>query len=94
MSRFRTLLIAAVAALSTLLCGCASQLTEDEEIALAYAETERREAIREYVRSCEAAGYVVIYTGRTYQKLQDPVKRVPSHARLADYACASAYRQF
>ena len=81
--------VVAIAVSVTLLYGCAGPLTEDEKIAAEYARVERKEAIREYVAGCEAAGYTIFYTGPTTQKLRDPVKRIPNHAQLADYQCVN-----
>lgn len=72
------------------LAGCASNLTEDERIDREYAATERKQQIREFIDSCEAANYVVMYTGPSTQKLRDPVKRIPGHARKSDYVCGSS----
>ena len=91
MSKYNRLSLAASMASAMLLSACASQLSEDDYLALAYEATERREAIRDFIRSCEVAGYIVVYTGRSYQKLRDPVRRVPSHARLSEYACTNNY---
>lgn len=73
----------------SLLTACASSLTEDERVALRYERAEREDSIREFVAGCEAAGHSVLYTGPTYQKLRNPVKHVPSHARLTDYQCVT-----
>ena len=72
-----------------LLAACAANLTEDQRIALEYDRVERQASIQEFVASCESGGQTVVYTGPTYHKLRDPVKHVPRHARLRDYACAS-----
>ena len=69
--------------------GCASQVSVDQQIAREYERTERREAIKRFIASCESSGSVVIYTGPSYQKLRDPVRRVPGHARLSEYQCVS-----
>jgi len=72
------------------LSGCASNLTEGERIDRQYAATERKQQIREFIDGCEAANYVVMYTGPSTQKLRDPVKRIPGHARKSDYVCGSS----
>ena len=69
--------------------GCATSLTEEERLEREYAIVENQEAIREFVRNCELAGHQVVYSGPVYQKLRDPVRRVPKHARLTDYQCAN-----
>lgn len=91
MSKYNWLCLAAAMASAMVLSACATQLSEDDYLALAYQETERKEAIRDFIRSCEAGGYIVVYAGPSYQRLRDPAKRVPSHARLSDYACTSTY---
>ena len=58
MSKNNRLCLTAAMASAMLLSACASQLSEDEYLALAYEATERREAIRDFIRSCEVAGYV------------------------------------
>lgn len=74
----------------SLLAGCAGQLTEDEKFARAYAKAEREESIRNFIYSCESGGNAIIYTGPSYQKLRDPVKYIPTHARLMEYQCVQA----
>ena len=89
MSISNWLRISSVVTTVALLSACASQLSEDELFALRYERAERIEAIREFVVSCESAGFTVVYTGPSYQKLRDPIKRPPGHAHLSDYACAN-----
>ena len=81
---------AAGALFMSLMGGCASNLTEDEKLAIEYERVERQVEIREFMASCERAGNVVLYTGPVYHKLRDPVKHIPSHARRSEYACTSA----
>ena len=70
-----------------LLAACATNLTEDERLALDYERVERQESIRGFVASCERSGQTVVYTGPSYHRLRDPVEHVPNHARLSDYVC-------
>ena len=74
---------------SVLLAGCAASLSEDDAFEQQYTAVERKEMIREFIRSCEANDNVVVYTGPPTQKLRDPVKRVPNHARRSDYQCTT-----
>ena len=69
------------------LAACATNLTEEEQLVRDYDRVERQESIRGFVASCERRGQTVVYTGPGYHRLRDPVKHVPSHARLSDYAC-------
>jgi len=72
------------------LTGCAGNLTEDERFEDQYAAVERKEQIRSYIDSCEAADRVVLYTGPSTHRLRDPIKTIPNHARKSDYACGSS----
>ena len=72
----------------SLLAACATNLTEEQQLALDYERVERQESIRGFVASCERRGQTVVYTGPSYHRLRDPVKHVPSHARLSEYVCA------
>ena len=69
--------------------GCATSLTEQEQFEQEYARVERKESIRLYVAECERKGNTIVYTGPTYQKLRDPAKHIPWHARPADYQCVT-----
>ena len=71
------------------LAGCASNLTEDEQFERHYAAVERKLDIRAYIDSCEAADYVVLYTGPSTHRLRDPIRHIPNHARKSDYVCGS-----
>lgn len=75
---------------SVQLTGCAANLSEDEVFEQQYAAVERKENIREFINVCEANGYVVIYTGPSTQRLRDPFKRIPNHARRLDYQCTTS----
>ena len=68
---------------------CATDLTEDERLMREYTRVERVESIRAYVAACEQAGNTIVYSGPSRQKLRDPVKYVPGHAREKDYVCVS-----
>ena len=72
------------------LFGCSTHLTEDEQYEREVAFHERVDQIRAFIDACESADYVVFYTGPTTHKLRDPIKRIPRHARPADYHCASS----
>ena len=76
--------------LSLALIGCSTHLTEDEKYERQAAYDERRAQIRAIINDCEAADYVIFYTGPTTHKLRDPIKRIPMHARPSDYHCASS----
>ena len=64
-------------------------MTEDEQYERLAAFHASRAEIRAFINNCEAADYVVVYTGPTTHKLRDPVRRIPRHARPSDYQCAS-----
>ena len=83
---FRLPIIATVGGL----CGCATSLSEQEQFEREYARVERKESIRLYVAEGEQAGHTVVYSGPSYQKLRDPRKSIPGHARLTDYQCVSS----
>lgn len=72
------------------LTACASHMTDEERQVREIERYERKLEIQTFVAHCEGQGRTVIYTGPTYQKLRDPIKQVPSHARLSDYRCAGS----
>ena len=71
------------------LSGCATSLTEAERYEKQALHAERMDKIRAFIATCEEAGSQPIYFGPTTHKLRDPIKRVPRHAHLSDYACAT-----
>lgn len=73
-----------------MIAACAGNLTEEDKQAREFERLERKAEIQTFIAFCEQAGRTVIYTGPTYQKLRDPVKQVPNHARLSEYRCAGS----
>ena len=73
----------------SLIAACASSLTEDDSLMREYVRVERMESIRAYVAACEQSGHTIVYNGPSYHKLRDPVKHIPNHATLKNYACVS-----
>lgn len=71
--------------------GCATGLTEQDRYEVHTLRAERMDEIRQFIKACEDAKMVALYYGRTTQKLRDPFKHIPRHARLSDYACASGH---
>ena len=86
-SRNRQLI--AVICTTMLMGGCATNQTEAEKYESRASYEERRDEIRAYINGCEAAGFVVTYTGPTTHKLRNPIKRIPRHAHPTDYRCAT-----
>jgi len=63
----------------SLLCGCASQFTEEER---AYNLESTRNLIRIKVERCEASGNMIVYVGLSAYKDLDI-----THAHPSDYIC-------
>lgn len=71
--------------------GCMTGMTQQERYEANALRAERRDEIRRFINACEDAQMVALYYGPAIQKLRNPFKHIPTHARLSDYVCATGH---